>query len=85
MILPALHVGRDAPLGAALILHYLAASGSRLSELVHAGPRYVIVKAKAPRRERLDEWYRALRIPSPRRQWMSGTVSGWLGRIAGST
>jgi phosphomannomutase len=46
---PALHVGRDAPVGAALILTLLARDGRRVSELVAASPRYAIVKDKAPR------------------------------------
>ncbi|HEU5260550.1 MAG TPA: phosphoglucosamine mutase [Gemmatimonadales bacterium] len=46
---PALHVGRDAPVAAALVLALLARSGSTVSELVTAAPRYAIVKAKAPR------------------------------------
>ena len=49
VILPALHIGRDAPLAAALLLTLLARSGRRVSELVQAAPRYCIVKAKAPR------------------------------------
>ena len=46
---PALHVGRDAPVGAALILTLLARDGRRVSELVAASPRYAIVKDKIPR------------------------------------
>ncbi|MGH7646102.1 MAG: phosphoglucosamine mutase, partial [Gemmatimonadales bacterium] len=46
---PALHVGRDAPLAAALVLALLERGRRRVSELVAAAPRYVIVKAKAPR------------------------------------
>jgi phosphomannomutase len=46
---PALHVGRDAPVGAALILTLLARDGRRVSELVAASPRYAIVKDKVPR------------------------------------
>jgi phosphomannomutase len=46
---PALHVGRDAPLGAALVLTLLARDGRRVSELVAASPRYAIVKDKVPR------------------------------------
>jgi phosphomannomutase len=61
VILPALHVGRDAPLGAALILQHLAATRKRLGELVAASPRYVIVKAKAPRGGDLVAQYAALR------------------------
>jgi phosphomannomutase len=49
VMLPALHIGRDAPLGVALILHLLAATGVTLSHLVAAAPRYAIVKAKGPR------------------------------------
>jgi len=46
---PALHVGRDAPVAAALVLELLARSGRTGSELVAAAPRYAIVKVKVPR------------------------------------
>jgi len=49
VILPALHIGRDAPLGVALILHHLAKVKASLSSVVAAAPRYTILKAKAPR------------------------------------
>jgi phosphomannomutase len=65
VILPALHVGRDAPLGAALILQYLATTGQELGALVAASPRYQIVKAKAPRGGDLDALYSALRAVFP--------------------
>ncbi|HEV2752071.1 MAG TPA: phosphoglucosamine mutase [Gemmatimonadales bacterium] len=67
---PALHVGRDAPVAAALLLTLLAREGEgggrRVSQLVAAAPRYVIVKAKVERgagsREQgLDRTYAALR------------------------
>ena len=58
---PALHVGRDAPVAAALLLTLLAREGRRVSELVGAAPRYVIVKAKAPRGAALEPAYAALR------------------------
>ena len=45
----ALHVGRDAPVGAALVLALLTREGRRVSELVAAAPRYAIVKDKVPR------------------------------------
>lgn len=61
VMLPALHIGRDAPLGVALILHHLAGSGRTLSELVEAQPRYSIVKARAPRGPELQPLYEALR------------------------
>ncbi len=65
VILPGLHIGRDAPLGVALILHYLARSGQPVSALVAAAPRYVIVKAKAPRGADLRAMYDRLRTRFP--------------------
>jgi phosphomannomutase len=65
VILPALHVGRDAPLGVALILQYLAAAGQQPSQIVAAAPRYRIVKAKSPRGAKLDVLYEALRQRFP--------------------
>ena len=61
VILPALHIGRDAPVGVALILLGLATAARPLSELVAAAPRYRIVKAKGPRINNLDDVYRRLR------------------------
>ncbi len=61
VILPELHVGRDAPLGVALILQYLAVTGQRPSEIVGSAPRYQIVKAKSPRGANLEALYAALR------------------------
>jgi phosphomannomutase len=58
---PALHIGRDAPVAAALVLELVAREGRRVSELVAAAPRYVIVKAKVPRGAALDAVYAALR------------------------
>jgi len=46
---PALHVGRDAPVAAALVLTLLARDGRPVSALVDASPRYVIVKSKVER------------------------------------
>ena len=67
---PALHAGRDAPVAAGLLLTLLARSGKRVSELVAAGPRYTIVKAKAGRGMRnaergLEDVYAALRKRFP--------------------
>ncbi|MBI4419970.1 MAG: phosphoglucosamine mutase, partial [Gemmatimonadetes bacterium] len=45
VILPVLHLGRDAPLGIALVLDLLAVTGKSVSELVAGQPHYVIVKA----------------------------------------
>src|SRR5437773_1288622 len=58
---PALHAGRDAPVAAALVLQLLARTQQTVSELVKAGPRYTIVKAKAPRGPALEPVYMALR------------------------
>ena len=62
---PSLHIGRDAPLGVALILHLLAESGVSVSELVRRHPRYSIVKAKGPRGGDLSALYGALRKRFP--------------------
>ena len=61
VMFPALHIGRDAPLGVALILHLLATSGVTIAELVNASPRYTIVKAKGPRGSELGPLYDRLR------------------------
>jgi phosphomannomutase len=61
VMFPALHIGRDAPLGVALILHLLATSGVTVAELVSAAPRYTIVKAKGPRGPELGPLYDRLR------------------------
>jgi len=61
VILPSLHIGRDAPLGVALILQHLVAAGRSVSALVAAAPRYVIVKAKAKRGSDLVAAYAALK------------------------
>jgi phosphomannomutase len=58
---PALHVGRDAPLAAALVLALLARDGRTVRELVAGAPRYTIVKAKLPRGPRLEPVYEGLR------------------------
>ncbi len=58
---PALHAGRDAPVATALVLELLARTQQTVSELVKAGPRYTIVKAKTPRGPALEPVYMALR------------------------
>ena len=61
VMLPALHLGRDAPLGVALILQMLAGSEVPVSQLVRQHQRYAIVKAKGPRGAELRPLYDALR------------------------
>ncbi|HYL20579.1 MAG TPA: phosphoglucosamine mutase [Gemmatimonadales bacterium] len=61
VVYPALHVGRDAPVAAGLLLTLLAREGRRVSQLVAAAPRYVIVKAKVARGPALEPAYAALR------------------------
>jgi len=61
VMFPRLHIGRDAPLGVALILHLLAKTGVTISRLVEQAPRYTIVKAKAPRGSDLALLYGRLR------------------------
>ena len=61
VILPELHLGRDAPLGAALMLQLLLEEGRPLSAVVDDHPRYVIVKDKLDRPDApLDAVYAAL-------------------------
>jgi len=60
VMLPALHLGRDAPLAAALVLDLLATGRRPLSAWVAARPRYAIIKAKAARGADLATLYEAL-------------------------
>src|SRR6267378_2589343 len=67
---PALHVGRDAPVAAALVLALLAREGKTVSELVASAPRYAIVKAKVDRGRRnaergMEDVYAGLRSRFP--------------------
>ena len=62
---PALHVGRDAPVAAALVLALLAREGRSVSELVASAPRYAIVKARVLRGPRLEPVYEGLRRAFP--------------------
>ena len=69
VILPELHLGRDAPLGAALILQLLHEEGRPLSAIVAESPRYVIVKDKVELANvSLDAVYAALRSAFPEAQ-----------------
>jgi phosphomannomutase len=62
VILPELHLGRDAPVGVALILQLLLEDDTELSKIVGRYPRYSIVKDKMDRPNvSLDAVYEALR------------------------
>ncbi len=62
VILPELHLGRDAPVAVALVLHLLAVTGKPVSAFVADHPRYVIVKDKLDRPDApLTAVYAALR------------------------
>ena len=62
VILPDLHLGRDAPLAAALVLQLLSEGEESLSQIVSHYPRYAIVKDKLDRPPvALDAVYDALK------------------------
>jgi phosphomannomutase len=67
VILPELHLGRDAPLGAALILQLLhEEDGRTLTDIIAESPRYVIVKDKVELANvSLDAVYSVLRETFP--------------------
>ena len=61
VILPEVHIGRDAPIGIALVLQLLAETGKSVSQLVAELPKYAIVKDKLDRpNARLESVYAAL-------------------------
>ena len=82
VILPALHVGRDAPLGVALILQYLASEKRTVSALVAAAPRYRIVKAKVKRGADLSKAYEGLlrQFPDATADHQDGLRLAWADR-----
>ena len=62
VILPEVHLGRDAPVGIALVLQLLAETGKTISALTAELPRYAIVKDKLDRPDAsLESVYGALR------------------------
>ena len=66
VILSEVHLGRDAPIGAALMLQLLHEDNQSLSQIVSELPRYVIVKDKLDRpNASLDTVYEALRTAFP--------------------
>ena len=80
VILPELHLGRDAPLGVALLLQMLVDAGEPLSAVVARYPRYVIIKDKLDRPAApLDAVYVALRaaFPEATADTQDGLRLGW--------
>lgn len=81
VMLPALHLTRDAPVAAALVLACLARRGGTLRELVDEFPGYHISKRTAPRPDGdLEEVYRALAAAAggePRRDRQDGLRLDW--------
>jgi phosphomannomutase len=66
VILTEVHLGRDAPIGAALLLQLLHEESKSLSAIVSTLPRYAIVKDKLDRpNASLDTVYLALRAAFP--------------------
>jgi phosphomannomutase len=80
VILPEMHLGRDAPIGAALVLQLLLEEGRPLSALVADHPRYVIVKDKLDRPQApLGSVYDALRgaFPEAESDMQDGLRLAW--------
>ncbi len=66
VILPDVHLGRDAPVGAALVLQLMLEEARPLSAIVADQPAYVIVKDKLDRPDAsLDRVYAALEAAFP--------------------
>ncbi len=80
VILPELHLGRDAPLGVALLLQMLVDAGESLSTVVARYPRYTIIKEKLDRPSvPLDAVYGALQaaFPDAAADTKDGLRLGW--------
>jgi phosphomannomutase len=80
VILPDVHLTRDAPVAAALVLQLLAESGKPLSALAAELGRYEIVKEKLPRpAQPLDAVYDALaaRFPDAQADRQDGLRLAW--------
>jgi len=83
VILPELHLGRDAPLGVALLLQLLTEDPRTVSQIVAAAPRYAIIKDKLARPAApLDTVYAALKaaFPDAEADTQDGLRLGWRDR-----
>lgn len=83
VILPELHLGRDAPLGVALLLQLMLDDPRPISKIVSDAPQYVIIKDKLDRPQApLDSVYGALRAASPEAEadTQDGLRLGWSDR-----
>jgi len=83
VILPELHLGRDAPLGVALLLQMLVEDPRTVSQIVAAAPRYAIIKDKLARPAApLDTVYAALKaaFPDAEVDTQDGLRLGWRDR-----
>src|SRR5688500_20342262 len=85
VILPELHLGRDAPVGVTLILQLLLEDAKPLSAIVDRYPRYSIVKDKTGRPDvALEQVYDALRreLAGAAVDLQDGVRRSWPGRWA---
>jgi phosphomannomutase len=83
VILPELHLGRDAPLGVALLLQMLVENPRTVSQIVAGAPRYAIIKDKLTRpAASLDTVYAALTaaFPDAEADTQDGLRLGWTDR-----
>jgi phosphomannomutase len=79
VMLPDLHLGRDAPVAASLVLGLLVQTGKTVRELVAAAPRYSILKSKVDRGGSMDRIYLALeqRFPDASFDKQDGLRLAW--------
>ena len=83
VILPELHLGRDAPLGVALLLQLLHEDAEPLSAIIGRFPKYAIIKDKLDRPLKpLDAVYAALiaAFPDAEADTQDGLRLGWKDR-----